>query len=169
MAQGDYPAVTPNGFISPLAAGGNFYFDSAHTIYPYYHAAYAEQNEYYQKITAPDGSTYENEYKYSSNGATSGQDIGISVTLKPGIYVVYYSFVYYDFGVVGNVQKHTNTATYQFLVIENRLPMKKWTATDVINRLFDICEPIRRGGDKQRFRLQGMSEEGGLLFYIAVL
>ena len=73
MAIGDYPAVTPSTFVSPLPAGGNFYFDSAHTIYPYFHTALGEPNTYYQKVTAPDGTEYENEYKRTPNGAASGE------------------------------------------------------------------------------------------------
>ena len=159
MASSDYPAITPKGFVSPLPAGESFYFDSAHTIYPYYHAVTAERNTYYQKITAPDGMTYENEYKYSINGATSGEDVGINLTLLSGTYIVYYAFTYYEQGPLGNSQSHTVTATYTFTVVENRLPLKKWTCTEVINRLLDLAEPIRKG-EKARFRLQGMNDDG---------
>ncbi|MDE7329971.1 MAG: hypothetical protein K2N30_02585, partial [Clostridia bacterium] len=41
---------------------------------------------------------------------------------------------------------------YSFLVIENKLPLKKWTITDVINRTLDLAEPIRKG-EKPRFKL----------------
>ena len=73
MAIGDYPAVTPSTFVSPLPAGGNFYFDSAHTIYPYFYTALGVSNTYYQKVKAPDGTEYENEYKWAPNGAAFGE------------------------------------------------------------------------------------------------
>lgn len=95
MAVGDYPAVTPSTFVSPLEAGQSFYFDSAHTIYPYFHTATGQQNTYYQKVTAPNGQEYENEYKWAQNGATSGEDIGITVNLSPGVYTIFYSFKYF--------------------------------------------------------------------------
>ena len=73
MAVGDYSAVTPSTFVSPLEAGQSFYFDSAHTIYPYFHTATGQQNIYYQKVTAPDGTECENKYKWAPNGAASGE------------------------------------------------------------------------------------------------
>lgn len=38
----------------------------------------------------------------------------------------------------------------------NRLPLKKWTITDVVNRCFDLIEPLTYG-QKPRFRLQGQN------------
>lgn len=67
-----------------------------------------------------------------------------------------------------NVRKYVNGEQYQYdqysfyfdiLVIENRLPLKKWTCTDVILRLLDLAEPIRKG-DKPRFRLEGDNGDG---------
>ena len=49
-----------------------------------------------------------------------------------------------------------------FAVVENKLPLKPWTMTDVINRLLDVCEPIRQG-EKPRFRLNGMSADGKII------
>lgn len=49
--------------------------------------------------------------------------------------------------------------TYYIVSAENQLPLKKWTVTDVINRVLDIAEPLRRG-ETPRFRLQGMKTDG---------
>ena len=159
MAVGDFPAVTPSTFVSPIEAGKSFYFDSAHTIYPYFQTATGQQNTYYQKVTAPDGQEYENEYKLAQNGATSGEDIGITVNLSPGVYTVFYSFKYFEKNAMGRDEDHTNTATYTFLVVENKLPLKKWTCTEGIKRLLQLAEPIRKG-ETPKFILNGDNGDG---------
>lgn len=51
---------------------------------------------------------------------------------------------------------------YYFYAVNNRLPLKKWTVTDVINRVFDLIEPIQVESTSTvwknypRFRLQGV-------------
>lgn len=52
--------------------------------------------------------------------------------------------------------------TYKISAVENKLPLKKWTVTGVINRLLDVCEPLRKG-EKPRFRLNGMDENGNII------
>lgn len=42
--------------------------------------------------------------------------------------------------------------SYYFGAVENKLPLKSWTVTDVINRILDLAEPLRKG-EKARFRL----------------
>lgn len=51
---------------------------------------------------------------------------------------------------------------YTFAVVENHLPLKKWTMTDVINRTLDLAEPLRKG-EKPRFRLNGMRADGTII------
>lgn len=51
---------------------------------------------------------------------------------------------------------------YNFIVVENRLPLKKYTITDVINRTLAIAEPIRKG-ERPRFRLNGMRADGTII------
>lgn len=53
-------------------------------------------------------------------------------------------------------------AKYTFEVIQNKLPLKKWTITGVINRALDICEPIYKG-ERPRFRLNGMRADGTII------
>lgn len=48
---------------------------------------------------------------------------------------------------------------YNIATVENKLPLKKWSITDVVNRLCDLAEPIRKG-EKPRFKLQGMNWDG---------
>ena len=158
-----HPATTPASYISPLPSKTSFTFVPGTEIYENISITLSGvrfDSLYGIRITNSNGVVFEQ--GVASNGSgTIGPNNAQGYTeqsLIPGIYTVYYAFSY-PVEINGGVSRRTNTATYQFLVIENRLPMKKWTATDVINRLFDICEPIRRG-DKPRFRLQGMSEEG---------
>lgn len=47
---------------------------------------------------------------------------------------------------------------FHFSVVENRLPLKKWTIATVINRLLDLAEPIRKG-ENPRFKLNAEQEE----------
>ncbi len=79
-----------------------------------------------------------------------------------GTYILRYSgYNVYQY-INGDNVAHRNVPYsfyYSLAVIENRLPLKKWTITSVINRLLDVCEPIRRG-EKPRFRLQGMKSDG---------
>ena len=42
--------------------------------------------------------------------------------------------------------------SFYFAVVENQLPLKPITITDTLNRLFDLCEPLRQS-ELPRFRL----------------
>ena len=157
---------TDTPFLTPAASGTNLYvpnithFTKMKTLDSTFYTGYYRGDQYDTIVTYPDGS------EVHLNG-----EYGDYITLSMGgNYTITYSGRDYDTQRGSDVpfNYYNYKFHYTILVIENRLPMKKWTATDVINRLFDICEPIRRG-DKPRFRLQGMSEEEGLLFYIAVL
>lgn len=156
----DWKANTPSTYRTPLFVGQNFYFVSAHTIFPYYHSQSGEANTYYQRITY-NGKIYENTYLLAQTFGGSGEDIGFELNLDSlGAIEVFYSFKYHDStGLLGGTVNREMTATYNFKVIENRLPLKKWTVTEVLNRLFDIAEPIRKG-EKPRFRLQGVKSDG---------
>ncbi len=57
---------------------------------------------------------------------------------------------------------YSDIVSFTITVLENRLPMKKWTITDVINRTLDLAEPLRQG-EKSRFRLNGMSADGKII------
>ena len=158
----DYPPVTPDNYKTRLPAGQLFDFVSAHTIFPYLVSSPIGQgyfNHYIQQVYEDNSLVFENTYTIRAGQSTSttGEDIGFSTELKVGtIYLVRYT---YDVAnTVGNDNEFTNTDTYTFAVIENKLPFKKWTIKDVINRLLDVAEPIRKG-ESPRFTLNAEQPE----------
>lgn len=82
-----------------------------------------------------------------------------------GTYVIRYSgYNVYQY-ISGSNVGHTDVPYsfyFSIAAIQNHLPLKQWTVTDVINRLLDVCEPIRKG-EKPRFRLNGMRANGSVL------
>ena len=48
--------------------------------------------------------------------------------------------------------------SYYVSAIENHLPLKPWTITEVINRTLDLAEPIRKG-EKPRFKLNAVQAQ----------
>ena len=162
MAIDGVKAKTPDSYVSPLQAGIPFEFVSAHTIYPFSPTPFplleSKTVTFYQKVTRPDGTFGENTYEitsFNNNLSYEGKDIGFTEKLTSGVYIVLYSFSSTE--IVGKA-----TAKYTFQVVENRLPLKKLTITDVINRLLDVAEPIRKG-EKPRFRLNGMRTDGTII------
>ena len=157
-----YQPVTPSSFVSPLPTG-NFFFPSAHTIFPYILQPSAGTpgaftNVYTQTIKPVNGNnifsnTYEIDVSASGVQTTIGNDIGATINLTAQYYEVIYSFTGTQ-TYSGQTTSFTVSATYTFLVVENQYPLKQWTITDVINRLCDIAEPIRQG-ETPRFVLQG--------------
>ena len=155
--------VTPNSYINPLLKGSNFETVSSYTIYPYGDFSGASViNDYIQEIYEPNNETaiFSNTYqiRYSSTGekSTQGQNIGYTiVNLVPGTYKIVYIWSQRS-GTLSAVE----TATYYFDVCENQYPLKKWTITDVINRLLNLAEPLRQG-ERPRFILQGIDPDTG--------
>lgn len=164
-----YQPVTPESFVSPLPVG-NFYFSSAHTVFPYvshYGSAGATvTNTYTQTITDQNGQElFNNEYKiqvFHEREEPIGNDIGKTISLQSGqTYTVKYNFRYPDSAATPSGYKSYNiSATYKFTAVDNKLPLKKWTITDVINRTLDLAEPIRLG-ETPRFKL---NEEQAAMF-----
>lgn len=82
-----------------------------------------------------------------------------------GSYTITYSIMLAK-TVLGTLETRYFTITYIFSAVNNRLPLKKWTVTDVINRVFDLIEPLQVestniptsivGTNFPRFRLQGV-------------
>lgn len=81
-----------------------------------------------------------------------------------GTYQIKYSGKIQKHNVVNGLPHPTRDYAISFyiVVLENRLPLKKWTITDVINRTLDLAEPIRKG-EKPRFRLNGMRADGTII------
>lgn len=153
----NYPPVTPSDYKTPLPAG-NFYFDSAHTIFPYqYTLLLGWENKYTQTITDGNGNQLfynEYEYNYSTNGGstTIGEDIGAIIDLISGqTYIVEYAYDFYRGSAGSDPWEHLK-AKYTFIAVQNRYPLKKWTMKDVINRVLDLAEPLRKG-EEPRFKL----------------
>ena len=161
-----FTPTTPSNYKTPLPPQ-NFEFVSAHTIFPYYYHNVASpgrtfMNYYYQTVYDNGNQIFYNEYEFSSNNITGisdvkGEDIGVTVDLVNGHT---YTVVYKISSWLSAGEFHTTSATYEFAVVENQNPLKKWTITDVCNRLFDIAEPLRRG-QKPRFYLQGVDPVTG--------
>ncbi len=158
-----YEPKTPNTYVSPLMAGRQFEFVSAHTIYPY--GRNGTTTAYYLQIVSINGNEiWRNYYYIIGPDYTEGEDSGYSSSLQSGVYTIYYE--YGDaarIGTSGNwIYEKRAACTYTFQVVENRLPLKDWTVTEVINRLLDTCETIRKG-EKPRFRLNGMRADGTII------
>lgn len=89
-------------------------------------------------ITA-EGGTYTVEYRCELNSySVSGTAGGINYALNGRKY----SLTEYAFAAENAVDEEK----------KNIYPLKRWTMTDVINRLFDIAEPLRKG-ESPRFSL----------------
>lgn len=149
----DFPPVTPSNYVSPLAAKTNFEFVSAFTIFPYLLVNDFNDKYYKQTVFLNGIQVFENTYIRGLGG--QGSNIGYTTALTPGSYEVVY-----EFGTRFQENYMLKTkAVYYFSVVENQLPLKRKTVTDVINRLFDVAEPIRKG-ELPRFVLQGMNADG---------
>lgn len=146
------PPITPNTYKTALMANTLFEFVSAHTIFPY--TVLAPDSGYYlQKVFYNNEEIWTNLYIITLPGIPNeGEDIGFTTVLKNGIYTIYYEYGSCNRGIGGWVYNAISRATYNISVVENHLPLKKWTITDVINRTLDIAEPIRQG-EKPRFKL----------------
>lgn len=163
-----HPASTPASYVSPLSANSSFTFVPGTTIYNNVSATDGDgniRNSYYKiRVTRPNGEVaFEQGMQTGSDGVPPDEAQGYTEqNLLPGTYTVYYEFKYpYKIPITGTIDYKINTATYAFVVVENQLPLKKWTATDVINRVLDLAEPIRKG-ETPRFRLQGMNADGSI-------
>lgn len=59
-----------------------------------------------------------------------------------GIYQIRYT-INYSRTVAATTNIYDTSITYTFNALENRLPLKKWTITDCINRCLDLAEPLQ--------------------------
>ena len=150
--------TTPATYVSPLQSGIQFTFVACSEIYKDDELRIHDpkvgirvtrpsgQIAFEQGI-AEDGRAYDIPYD-QAQGYTE-------YPLLPGYYTVHYVYTYRT----GDPTPFTRTATYTFLVVENYLPLKTQTVTDVLLRLFDLAEPIRKG-ESPRFVLSGVAEDG---------
>lgn len=125
----------PDSYVSPLKSGITFEF------VPYSDVFGALRDERGFELYFNENLIY----------STRNFNTGYTTTLFTGTYRV----VYILFNVDGSKRE---LVTFTFLVVENKLPLKKWTIKDVINRTLDIAEPIRKG-EKSRFKLNAEQAE----------
>lgn len=71
---------------------------------------------------------------------TDGSYNGVNGTYTARYYLFYYKYV-------GQIYSRAFTIDYTFSVLSNRYPIKKWTITDVINRVFDLVQPLKASID----------------------
>ena len=67
-------------------------------------------------------------------------------SVPPGNYAIKYETAYtysYTHGSSGLSSKENATLIYYIYATENRLPLKKWTITDCVNRCLELAEPLR--------------------------
>lgn len=158
MAISPYIPVTPDTYISPLSPDTQFTFASLHDIYP--QVLQIDQNDFTSvgMVVSKNGVPIFSIVKGTKDRANDT----FSTVLELGTYTVEYQGQYSL--IVGNtvLLYDFQITTYTFQVVSNTLPLKKWTITDVINRLFDVAEPIY-SNEKPRFRLQGIDDNGNII------
>lgn len=159
----------PDNYKTALPTG-DFFFVSPRELFQFVGEGATTFSEftYNMKIfkTATNESVLSRYYKVKKAGLLNPPEVdgnpnGENIYLEVGQYTVVYgwsSSITYS----GTTVTDTYAIKGNFAVVENRLPLKDWTVTEVINRLLDTCEPIRRG-EKPRFRLNGMRSDGTII------
>ena len=163
-----YIVPNPPDTYKSVILAGSFTFVSARSIFPgsfspngVYPNQLITNIEYHTKVVQINNGIqtelFSGVYSLNISGSSSGTDSSYTTSVSPG-----YSYkVYYGWKLTSQQTGDIYEAlSYTFeYVVENKLPLKRWTCTDVINRLLDIAEPIKRG-EKPRFRLQGVNDNG---------
>ena len=107
---------------------------------------------------------YRADIEYIKNA--SGENIQFSensVVLELGTYTIGYHFNSFQIQSDGYSTIYYNLKlTYTFSVYDSLLPPKKWTITDVINRVLETVEPLRID-ESPRFYLKGIRYIGELV------
>lgn len=142
-----HPAKTPTNYVSPLAAGQDFFFAPPRAVYPYYEGGPSNR---YTLTVYFNGNTVIGQDQYLilalPNGeiTTIGNDEGVTAKLKSGIYTASYQYIH-ESAAGGD----TATATYTFQVVENQYPIKPFTIKDTIQRILRVIEPLSAYGYSQ--------------------
>lgn len=150
----DSPPHTPDYYSSPTLAG-DFTFVGAYTIFPYTtppQSGVVTADTYRVIVTDQNGTELFDRGVGSDN---ISDDTPFILNLVSGrTYFAEYRWISQN-----GTNLITSLITYSFTAVQNYFPLKRWTITDVINRLCDIAEPLRLD-EKPRFRLQGTNYEG---------
>lgn len=150
-----------------IGVGESISYDQANRIFVYKSSDYKVRTNYKTlDILSPSGTAIASGTSGDRRGDTLN---GITVNLEAGSYIVEY--VYYmqtvrifrapDGTIVSGPTFTPYGAycrTYYFTVVENKLPLKEWTITDVIERTLDLTEPLRKD-EKARFKLNTAQAE----------
>ncbi len=141
-------------------------YDPPNRIFVYKASDYRVRTRYDSaEILEPSGSIV----AQGVNGTLRSDSLnGLTVKLEAGSYIVEYTYLLKEIvitsngqgGIIDEKQRIIGAycRTYYFTVVENKLPLKEWTITDVIERTLDLTEPLRRS-EKARFRLNAAQAE----------
>ena len=152
----------PSTYKSPIGDGG-FYFYSARELSQFGNDTARGTSEYryrtrvYKNFEKADNIIFDGDYYIKGEGllnppTISGNPSGERINLEPNnIYIVVYGW-YIKTNFSGETYTTTHAMKLNFLVVENQLPLKPLTIKDVLNRLLDLCEPLRQS-EKPRFKL----------------
>lgn len=137
---------------SPLTKGSTFYIQNPGAFAEEeQNFGYSNGNTYYGPqggvyVTDPKGNIIYSQYKDTDGenygvyingvftGSSNWQDAEITLN-ETGVYKI----AYYERKPINEA---IGTAVGRFAVVENKLPLKKWTITDVIKRVFDLVEEV---------------------------
>ena len=133
---------------SPLTKGSTFYIQNPGAFAEEAeNFAYSNGDTYYGPqggvyVTDPKGNIIYSQYKDTGGvyingdftGSANWQDAQITLE-QTGVYKI----AYYERKPINEA---IGTAVGRFAVVENKLPLKKWTITDVIKRVFDLVEEV---------------------------
>lgn len=117
------------------------------------------------KFTTPNKNVlydYDTLKSYEESGFYIWRDLTIDIQTSQVITIKY---------KIGGGTYETLLFSASLAVVNNVLPLKRWTITDVINRCFDTVEPLEDNADfknrKPRFRLQGVvyKDNGDIDYY----
>ncbi len=165
--------ISPNTYVTPLASDREFHFVSAFDIYNPPNVPDGQDvllAYYFQEVFFNGISVFKKEVfgaVYTAFGPNIyDQDLsGYKAILSSGIYRVNYEYGYAFKKESGGYDKQfppLGKCYYTFRAVPNKLPLKPWTVTDVINRMIEIAEPIRKG-EKPRYRMNGMRADGTII------
>ena len=148
MTNSPYYKGTPANYVSPLAINSTLYIADVNEIWekPSGSATETIQGPYVKEIYVD----FNGKKIYTGEGGESVQFITSGTYAL--VYECYYTSVIADISGPIYTEVAYPTLTFYFTVVENQLPLKKWTIKDVINRLLDVAEPIRQG-EEPRFKL----------------
>lgn len=162
---GGFQYYTPPTYVSPILPGTLKVERIRDVIQNFIGSLYGyeRQNGYAVRIGKDGKSIYYNEYFIGYDTAEQeyikGKDKTYSLELEANhLYTVEYVYSFIN----NSINQFSGIVRYVFTVVDNQMPLKKWTITDVINRTLDLAEPIRQG-KKSRFRLNGMRADGTII------